>query len=157
MQQRLNYYCRYLQKQFPFIDSKRTGIWGWSYGGYTTVKTLELDISNVFQCGISVAPVTSWLYYGNIISLKFQTSLDMSLLKFLFLTDSMYTERYMGLPTEEDNLKGYQRSDAYNVTNLKNKQYYLIHGTGDDNVHYQQSLLLSRMLELNDVLFQQQV
>lgn len=69
----------------------------------------------------------------------------------------MYTERYMGLPTPDDNLSGYEKSAAYNVTNLKNKQYYLIHGTGDDNVHYQQSLLLSRMLELGDVLFQQQV
>lgn len=70
----------------------------------------------------------------------------------------MYTERYMGLPTEEDNLDGYLKGDLVsNVDNLKKKKFYLIHGNGDDNVHYQQSMLLSRALELDDVLFQQQV
>lgn len=55
---------KYLQTLYSFIDSERVGIWGWSYGGYMTLKTLEYDANNVFQCGASVAPVTSWLYYG---------------------------------------------------------------------------------------------
>lgn len=55
---------KYLQTLYSFIDSERVGIWGWSYGGYMTLKTLEYDTNNVFQCGVSVAPVTSWLYYG---------------------------------------------------------------------------------------------
>ena len=51
----------------PWIDSARTAVWGWSYGGYATGRILELDTDNVFKCGISVAPVTSWLYYGKMI------------------------------------------------------------------------------------------
>lgn len=53
-----------LQKMFSFIDPERCGIWGWSYGGYMTARTLAADNDRVFQCGVSVAPVTSWLYYG---------------------------------------------------------------------------------------------
>ena len=56
---------RALQKSFPAIDSKRTAIWGWSYGGYVTAAAIARDTGNVFKCGISVAPVTSWIYYGN--------------------------------------------------------------------------------------------
>lgn len=56
---------RYLQKRFPFIDPQRTGIWGWSYGGYVTIKALEFDNHNVFKCGIAVAPAVDFLYYGN--------------------------------------------------------------------------------------------
>jgi len=87
----------------------------------------------VFKCGISVAPVTSWLYY-----------------------DTIYTERYMGLPTEQDNWATYYSSSVMNHTdNFKNKQYLLIHGTSDDNVHYQQSMMLARALEERDILFYQ--
>lgn len=70
--------------------------------------------------------------------------------------DSIYTERFMGLPT--DNPHGYERSQLLNkVDNIKTKMYYLIHGTLDDNVHYQQSLLLAKVLEQKDILFRQQV
>lgn len=55
---------KWLLMVLGFIDPERVGIWGWSYGGYMTAKTLESDYENVFQCGVSVAPVTSWLYYG---------------------------------------------------------------------------------------------
>lgn len=60
---------RRLQEQFPFIDRKRTGIWGWSYGGYVTAMSLVRDRGEnpVFACGISVAPVTDWLLYGQLI------------------------------------------------------------------------------------------
>ncbi|OAD59163.1 Venom dipeptidyl peptidase 4 [Eufriesea mexicana] len=69
--------------------------------------------------------------------------------------DSIYTERFMGLPT--DNVHGYERSQLLNkVDNIKTKMYYLIHGTLDDNVHYQQSLLLAKVLEQKDILFRQQ-
>lgn len=49
---------------YSWIDKERIGLWGWSYGGYATAMALTKDTSNVFTCGISVAPVTSWLYYG---------------------------------------------------------------------------------------------
>ena len=70
----------------------------------------------------------------------------------------MYTERYMGLPNENDNIHGYMASSLINKSkNLAHKQFLLVHGTLDDNVHYQQSMMLSRSLELNDILFRQQV
>lgn len=75
-----------------------------------------------------------------------------------FIPDSIYTERYMGLPTKQDNL------DAYEATRLtthpekfRGKNFLLIHGTFDDNVHFQQSLHLARSLEINDIPFEQQV
>ena len=117
-----------------YIDKDRTGVWGWSYGGYLSLMTLQKDYNNIFTCGASVAPVVDWTLY-----------------------DTYYTERYMGLNTEEDNLDGYQRASALNdVTNLKNKKYFLLHGTHDDNVHYQNSMLLSAALERQDILFRQQ-
>ena len=61
---------RRLQEQFAFIDRKKTGIWGWSYGGYVTAMSLIKDRgeSPVFSCGISVAPVTDWLLYGSFVA-----------------------------------------------------------------------------------------
>jgi dipeptidyl-peptidase 4 len=56
--------CRYLQNNLSYIDKNRTAIWGWSYGGYSTSMVLANDFHNVFQCGIAVAPVTNWAYYG---------------------------------------------------------------------------------------------
>ncbi|RLU22782.1 hypothetical protein DMN91_005060 [Ooceraea biroi] len=122
-----------LQKQYKWIDANRTGIWGWSYGGFTTGMTLATDTASVFKCGISVAPVTSWIYY-----------------------DSIYTERYMGLPTPEDNLAGYNRTDiTRQAEGIRGKKFLLIHGTGDDNVHYQQAMALAKALEYRDILFEQ--
>lgn len=64
----------------------------------------------------------------------------------------------MGLPTVDDNLIGYENSQLLkNFEGLRDKEYFLIHGTHDDNVHYQQSMMWSRVLELNDILFRQQV
>ncbi|KDR23986.1 hypothetical protein L798_07923, partial [Zootermopsis nevadensis] len=124
-----------LQDMFPYIDKTRTAIWGWSYGGYATAMALARDTVGVFKCGASVAPVTSWIYY-----------------------DSIYTERYMGLPTPEDNLEGYNNSDVTRlVEGFRGKQFYLLHGNADDNVHYLQAMVLSRALELSNILFRQQV
>ncbi|KYN35722.1 Venom dipeptidyl peptidase 4 [Trachymyrmex septentrionalis] len=125
---------KHLQDKLLFIDRTRTAIWGWSYGGYATGMTLAMDLKGVFKCGMSVAPVTDWALY-----------------------DSIYTERFMGLPTVTDNLQGYEHGQLLNkVENIKNKMYYLIHGTLDDNVHYQQSLMLAKVLEQKDILFRQQ-
>lgn len=55
---------RHLQHELPYIDEKRTAIWGWSYGGYAAGLALALDTRNVFKCGISIAPVTDWTLYG---------------------------------------------------------------------------------------------
>jgi len=127
--------AKHLVNTIPFIDANKTSIWGWSYGGFVTARVLETDVENVFKCGISVAPVTNWRYY-----------------------DTIYTERYMGLPTAEDNLKAYEDSDVTArdaVQNLRNKQYMLIHGNADDNVHYQQSMVLARAMEQGDIYFHQ--
>lgn len=59
------FFClRALTSMYPWIDKTRVGLWGWSYGGYATAMALTRDTSDVFACGVSVAPVTSWLYYG---------------------------------------------------------------------------------------------
>jgi len=99
----------------------------------TSVLAADADQDNVFKCGIAVAPVTNWIYY-----------------------DTIYTERYMGLPTPEDNSQAYRISDVTaKAEKLRNKKLLIVHGTADDNVHYQQSMMLTRALEEADVLFQQ--
>ncbi|XP_058818276.1 venom dipeptidyl peptidase 4 [Topomyia yanbarensis] len=124
---------QYLQNNYNFIDRNRTGIWGWSYGGYVTSMTLEKDTEQTFKCGISVAPVTSWMFY-----------------------DSIYTERYMGLPTAEDNQVGYDRGDVSRYVNgIKNHLFLLIHGNADDNVHYQNSMVFVRALVDENIEFEQ--
>ncbi|XP_043264684.1 venom dipeptidyl peptidase 4 [Colletes gigas] len=125
---------RALQDTYAWIDGNRTAIWGWSYGGFATAMTLATDKDSVFKCGISVAPVSSWIYY-----------------------DSIYTERYMGLPTLEDNLRGYNGTDVNRkVEGIRGKKFLLIHGTGDDNVHYQQSLALNKALVQKVIVFELQ-
>ena len=102
----------------PYIDGERIGIFGWSYGGYMASNCL-FQSPEVFKMAIAVAPVTNWRFYDNI-----------------------YTERYMGLPS--DNGEGYDAdSPLSHVEGLEGK-YLLIHGTGDDNVHVQNSM---RMVE----------
>lgn len=126
---------KYLQQKYRFIDETRTGIWGWSYGGYATAMVLSTDVEKVFQCGISVAPVSAWIYY-----------------------DSIYTERYMGLPTLEDNLINYNATDVnLHIDELKNHAFLLMHGNADDNVHVQQSMVLTKALVSADVQFEQAV
>lgn len=94
---------------------------------------MATDQANVFRCGASVAPVTDWTRY-----------------------DTLYTERYMGL--EPDNRDGYRNGSlTEKALGLRNKTYYLVHGTGDDNVHFQMSMELARRLELADIEFEQMV
>lgn len=105
----------YSEKEY--VDSDKIAIFGWSYGGYLTLKTLERDAGKTFKYGLSVAPVTDWRFY-----------------------DSVYTERYMYTPQE--NLDGYKKSRVNNVTSIGQvKRFLLMHGTGDDNVHFQHSLV----------------
>ncbi|NWY51800.1 DPP4 peptidase, partial [Chionis minor] len=117
--------------EMGFVDKDRIAIWGWSYGGYVTSMVLGSG-SGVFKCGIAVAPVSRWQYY-----------------------DSIYTERYMGLPTESDNLNNYNSSTVMaRAEKFKEVEYLLIHGTADDNVHFQQAAQISKALVDAEVDFQ---
>ncbi|XP_065052362.1 dipeptidyl peptidase 4-like isoform X1 [Rhopilema esculentum] len=128
-----NAVARHLTKQ-TYVDKDRLSIWGWSYGGFYTASVLATS-DNLYKVGISVAPVTDWRYY-----------------------DTIYTERYMGLPTKEDNLKGYELTSVLPfVQNFKTKKFLLVHGTGDDNVHVQQSMQLANALVSNSIQFRMQV
>lgn len=70
----------------------------------------------------------------------------------------MYTERYLGLPSDKDNRRGYEMGSLVKMSKkLDRKNFFVVHGSFDDNVHYQQSMMLARSLELNDVPFRQQV
>ncbi|OWK56159.1 Dipeptidyl peptidase 4 [Lonchura striata] len=117
--------------EMGFIDEKRIAIWGWSYGGYVTSLALGSG-SGVFKCGVAVAPVSSWEYYA-----------------------SIYTERFMGLPTKSDNLEHYKNSTVMaRAKNFQNVEYLLIHGTADDNVHFQNSAQIAKALVNAQVDFQ---
>lgn len=109
-----------------YVDGQRIGIWGWSYGGYMSSLCLFKG-ADVFKTAIAVAPVTNWKYY-----------------------DSIYTERYMGLPSEN---KGYDdNAPITHVDGLKGN-YLLVHGTADDNVHFQNSVELVDALQQADKQF----
>jgi len=108
-------------------------IWGWSYGGFYSAITLAMS-NNTINTAVSVAPVTDWRYY-----------------------DTVYSERYMGLPTVEDNLAGYQSTNIMSkAEKFKGKNFLLMHGTADDNVHFQNSAQLSSALIKNKVSFKTQ-
>uniref|UniRef100_A0A182PUL1 Venom dipeptidyl peptidase 4 n=1 Tax=Anopheles epiroticus TaxID=199890 RepID=A0A182PUL1_9DIPT len=125
--------ARKVAERLPYIDPQRVAIWGWSYGGYASAMALAQDTNRVFQCAVSVAPVTDWLFY-----------------------DSIYTERYMGLPTTMDNRHGYETSRLTALhERFRNRTFLLVHGTYDDNVHYQQAMQLARALETHDIMFKQ--
>ncbi len=100
--------------KLPYIDAARIGIQGWSYGGFMTSLAITKG-ADVFKMGIAVAPVTNWKYYDNI-----------------------YTERFMQTPVE--NQKGYDDNSPINFVNLLKGKYLLIHGSADDNVHYQNTM-----------------
>ena len=111
--------AKYLAKM-PFVDPTRIGIWGWSYGGY--MSSLSLMIGHeVFKTAIAVAPVTTWRYY-----------------------DTIYTERY--LQTPQLNPAGYDNNSPITHVNKLKGNFLLIHGTGDDNVHFQNAVDLVNAL-----------
>ncbi len=103
-----------------YVDGSRLGIWGWSYGGYMSSLAMT-NGGGIFKMGIAVAPVTNWRYY-----------------------DTVYTERY--LQTPQENASGYDdNSPSTHAAKLKGN-FLLIHGTGDDNVHFQNSVVLQEAL-----------
>ncbi len=112
--------ARWLGRQ-SWVDKDRIGIWGWSFGGYLSTLSL-LKGNDVFKMAIAVAPVMNWRYYDNI-----------------------YTERYLGLP--QDNAKGYDDNSPLNFADRLQGSYLLIHGTGDDNVHFQNTAEMVEKLE----------
>ena len=112
--------ARWLGKQ-SWVDKDRIGIWGWSFGGYLSTLAL-LKGNDVFKMAIAVAPVMNWRYYDNI-----------------------YTERFLALP--QDNAKGYDENSPLNFADRLQGNYLLIHGTGDDNVHFQNSAEMVEKLE----------
>jgi dipeptidyl-peptidase 4 len=102
-----------LYAQYPQLDRDRTAIWGWSNGGSMTLYAMTH--SDRFRAGVAVAPVTNQLNY-----------------------DTIYTERYMGLP--KDDKQGYEQSDVARLAYKLHGALMLAHGTGDDNVHFQNSV-----------------
>ncbi|MDA9630975.1 prolyl oligopeptidase family serine peptidase, partial [Flavobacteriaceae bacterium] len=102
----------------PFIDNSRIGIWGWSFGGHMAAHCL-LKGNDVFSFGIAVAPVTNWRFY-----------------------DTIYTERFMRTP--EENPQGYDLNSPLNYADQLEGKFLIIHGSGDDNVHVQNTM---RMVE----------
>lgn len=100
-------------------------ILGWSYGGY--VAALSLSTSELFQCGISVAPVTNWKLYGELLFVKYLFGIVVKFYYIKISTDSTYTERYMGMPNLTDNYKGYEEADlSKHAAELKDKQFLLV-------------------------------
>jgi len=104
--------------KLAYIDQNNIGIWGWSYGGYMSSLAITKG-ADTFKMAIAVAPVTSWRFY-----------------------DTVYTERYMQTPQE--NPFGYDDNSPINFANLLKGKYLLIHGSGDDNVHFENTM---RMVE----------
>jgi dipeptidyl-peptidase-4 len=104
----------------PFVDAARVGVWGWSFGGYMTCVAM-LRGGDVFKAGFAGAPVTDWRRY-----------------------DTIYTERYMGTPQE--NPEGYRDSSPVNFAAGLRGKLLVAHATGDDNVHFANSVALAEKL-----------
>ncbi|AMV33373.1 Prolyl tripeptidyl peptidase precursor [Pirellula sp. SH-Sr6A] len=111
-------------KKFAYLDPERVGVWGWSGGGSMTLNALFRN-PELYKAGVSIAPVPNQLYY-----------------------DTIYQERYMGLPS--DNSEGYRLGSPITYANQLKGELLLIHGTGDDNCHYQTTeLLINELIKHN--------
>lgn len=107
-----------------YVDQTRIGIQGWSYGGYMTSLCMTKG-ADYYKAGIAVAPVTNWKYY-----------------------DSIYTERFLRTPQE--NSGGYENNSPINFVNALKGKFLLVHGSADDNVHYQNSMdMISALVNAN--------
>src|SRR5881397_3360724 len=115
---------RALTSKFSFIDADRIGIWGWSGGGTNTLNAM-FRFPDVYKVGVAVAPVPDQQLY-----------------------DTIYQERYMGLP--KDNAAGYRVGSAINFAEGLKGKLLIVHGSGDDNVHYQGTeRLVNRLVALD--------
>jgi dipeptidyl-peptidase 4 len=109
-------------KAQPYVDGTRIGIWGWSYGGHMTLHAM-FDMPGVFKAGFAGGPVSNWRYY-----------------------DTIYTERYLGLIPQRE--QGYEESSPLESAGKLKGKLLIAHGTGDDNVHYSNTLaLLNELIE----------
>lgn len=122
--------ARYLGT-LPYIDGKRIGIWGWSFGGYNTLMSMS-DGSGAFKAGVAIAAPSDWRFY-----------------------DTVYTERFMRTPKE--NAEGYDAGSAIKRAPQLKGSLLLIHGTADDNVHYQNCAEYSEALVQAGIQFNMQV
>lgn len=122
--------ARYLSG-LPYIDGSRIGIWGWSFGGYNTLMSMS-EGTPIFKAGVAIAPPTDWRFY-----------------------DSVYTERFMRTPKE--NGDGYQAGSAILRAPKLHGKLLLIHGSADDNVHFQNSAEYSEALVQAGIQFDMQV
>jgi len=113
--------------ELPYIDASRIGIWGWSFGGFTSSNCLFKG-NEVFKMAIAVAPVSSWRFY-----------------------DSIYTERYMTTPQENES--GYDENSPLNHVDKLKGDFLLVHGSSDDNVHLQNTMRLAEALIQADKQF----
>ena len=115
----------------PYVDTSRLGFWGWSGGGYLTCMMMTKG-APYFKAGVAVAPVTDFRLY-----------------------DTIWTERYMGSPI--DNLKGYNAASVFTYADRLKGKLMIVHGTGDDNVHYQNTMqLMQKFIDANkqfDIMF----
>ena len=111
--------ARYLGS-LPYIDAARIGIWGWSYGGYNVLMSMSRG-NGIFKAGVAIAPVTDWRFY-----------------------DTVYTERFMRTP--QQNNSGYVNGSAITLAGDLQGNLLLVHGTADDNVHFQNSIEYTRAL-----------
>lgn len=118
--------AKYWQKQ-PFVDPARIALWGWSFGGYNTLMAMSKS-EGLFKAGVSIAPVTDWRYYNTI-----------------------YTERFMRTPQE--NRQGYDAGSPIQLADQLKGNLLLIHGTADDNVHYQNATEYADALIASDRYF----
>lgn len=122
--------ARYFGSQ-SWIDASRIGIFGWSFGGYLSTLAI-LKGNDVFKAAIAVAPVTSWRYYDNI-----------------------YTERFLQRP--QDNPQGYDDNSPLHFADRLQGHYLLVHGTGDDNVHFQNTTAMAEALERSGKQFEMRI
>ena len=116
---------------YPFVDKTRIGIFGWSFGGFMASNCI-MKGNDVFKMAIAVAPVTNWRFY-----------------------DSIYTERYMQTPQE--NASGYDENSPINHVDKLKGEFLLIHGSGDDNVHVQNSMQMMEALIQANKQFDSQI
>ena len=122
--------ARYMASQ-SYVDPERIAIWGWSFGGFTTLMSMSMS-KDVYKAGVAIAPVTDWRFY-----------------------DTVYTERYMSVP--QDNAEGYDAASPLCRAKDLSGNLLIVAGTADDNVHYTNMLRYIDALVAADKSFEMQM